>query len=259
MTAEITPDAVSSSLRYEFRGAGNVEISVERAPGRPPLKAGVKLLDISQHGVKLAASPCLEIHEIVVLRIGILELQQEFFLPARVRWRQPARGNTWRVGCAFTRDLPADLLGELAVLGHIDRRRERRQVVDVGARARWELAEDTFAVRIVSVSPSGFCLSCRQAGRIGERLLLLLDGGEAAPVEVYAKAAWDKAAANGRCLIGCALATRADYELLCSFLQLTPERGLADAHCPRSRTILRWAALLAAVLLMLLVAYSRWR
>jgi hypothetical protein len=253
--AENTAAPVLPDPRYQFRDAGSMQLTVERAPDLPPVEAGAELLDISQYGAKLLTSSCLRIHERIVLAIEVPELEQDYSLSAIVRWRQPAADATWRLGCVFTGELPEDVLAELAVLGYIERRQDQRQTVDVGAHVRWELAEEQYPVRIVSISAGGLCISCSEAGKTGERLLLRLGDEDSTPASIHARAAWQRLA-GGRCLIGCTWAGREDYELLCSTLGLSPADGRADADSPRWRSILGLAVLVVAVIS--LVAYFLW-
>jgi hypothetical protein len=263
--AENAPDAVLPDPRYELRAAGRLAVRVERAAGLPPVEAGVKLVDISREGVKLLASSRLHIHETVTIRIEVPEVRRDFSLPARVCWSHPAKGESWRLGCTFTQDLHEDVLDQLAVLGYIERRKDPRQTVDAEAWAVWELAEQGFPVRIVSLSPGGFCICCPQAGKIGARLLLEFGNGEDRPVRIHGRAVW-QATADGYCLMGCALASRGDYELLCSSVKPAldsrpfgrtwnmPSRSKAETGSARSRPALKLAAVAVGVLVVLLVA-----
>jgi hypothetical protein len=260
MTADHTAESVLPDPRYEPCSTDTIKVRVERASNLPPVEADAKLLDISQYGAKLLVPSCLQVHESVVLRIEIAGLQQDFSLPAIVRWRQPVGDAAWRLGCFFTGELPADILCELVLLGYIERRRERRQTIDVGARARWELADDDFPVRIVSISVGGLCISCAQEGTIGDRLVVQLGDGDAEPALIHARAVWQRVT-DGRRLIGCTLASRVDYELLCSALRLSPADGCSDAGFSRRRAMLGLGLLIAviAVAVISLGMYFLWR
>ena len=257
MMGENTADAVLPDPRYGVCEAGSVQARVERAAGLTPLWADATLLDISQYGAKLLASCCLQIHELITLQIEVPEAERVFSLPAIVRWRQPAGTAAWRLGCVFTGALPQGVLNELALLGYIDRRQDRRQEVDIAARARWELAEEDFPIRIVSVSAGGLRICCEEQGKIGERLLLQLKEDEAEPLFVHSRAVWEREE-DGQRVIGCRLASREDYELLCSVLRLAAADGPADADSPRSRSILGLAVLIAiSVILLVVWLFSR--
>ena len=252
MIGENTSDTVLPDPRYGVCEAGSVRARVERAPGQIPVRAEATLLDISQYGAKLLASCSLQIHELVTLQIEVAEVERIFSLPAIVRWRQPADTATWRLGCVFTGALPQAVLDELSLLGYMERRQDRRQVVDVAARARWELAKEDFPIRIVSVSASGLRICCEEEGKIGERLLLQLKEDEAEPLFVHSRAVWEREE-DGRRVIGCRLASREDYEMLRSALRLAPADGPADTDSPRSRSILGLAVLIAISVILLVV------
>jgi len=244
MMGENTSDAVLPDPRYKVCEAGSVRVRAERAPGLIPVRAEATLLDISQYGAKLLASCSLQVHELITLQIEVPEVEQVFSLPAIVRWSQPAATATWRLGCVFTGALPQGVLDELSFLGYIERRQDRRQVVDIAARARWELAEEDFPIRIVNVSAAGIRICCQEEGRIGERLLLQLKEDQAEPLFVYSTAVWQREE-DGRHVIGCRLASREDYELLCSVLRLATGNGPGRAVPLRSRSVLGLAVLTA--------------
>ena len=257
MTADQTTESVLPDPRYEVCSTGTMKVSVERASNLPPVEGDVELLDISQYGAKLLASSSLQIHENVVLDIDIPEFQQSFSLSAIVRWKEPVGDATWRLGCIFSGELPGDILRELALRGYIERRRDRRQTVDVDARARWELADDDFPVQIVSISAGGLCLSCHQEGETGDCLIVQVGDGGAEPASIHTRAVWQRIT-DGRCLIGCTLASRADYELLCSELRLSPADGCPEAGLSRRRAMLG-LGLLIGVAVISLGMYFLWR
>jgi Tfp pilus assembly protein PilZ len=220
---------------------------VERAAGQVPVRVEATLLDISQYGAKLLTSCAFQVHELVTLQVEVPEVGQVFSLPAIVRWCQPSGSHAWRLGCIFTGALPQGVLDELALLGYIERRQDQRQVIDVPARARWELTEEDFPIRIVSVSGSGLSICCEEEGKIGERLLLRLQADQGEPVLVYSRVVWQREE-DGRRILGCRLASREDYKLLRTTLRLP-----ADTDFLRSRSIWRLAALMAVAAVFLLM------
>jgi hypothetical protein len=237
--------------------AERTEVRIDRGSEQPPVTDPVELLYLSKDGAKLLAPSCLKIEEAVVLRIAVPGLKQELVLPASVRWRQPASGDTWRLGCTFTEQLPQDVLCELARLGHIDRRKDPRRAVDLPAQVRWELAKDTFPARITSLSPGGLCVRCCHGGKIGERLVVQLDSGDAGLALVHARSVWQRAT-GGDYLIGCALASRADYELVCASMRSGGAGRPDDGGLSRRAAILGLAvlaALAAALLAMFFIPH----
>jgi hypothetical protein len=226
-------------------------VHIDRAVGLPAVTGRVELLFLSQDGVNLLAPTGIRIEEAVVLRILVPGLERELVLPASVRWKQPASADTWRLGCTFLEELPEDILSELSRLGHIERRKDRRRAVDVPAQVRWEYAKDIFPAQIISLSPGGLCVRCCHKGKIGERLLVQLDGGDSGLALIHVRSVWQRAAGEGF-LIGCAFASRADYELVSTAMQ----SGVASM--PSKRSYWRPAAILglAAVVVLLAVVLT---
>jgi hypothetical protein len=256
MKAASTAYPIDSDGDARLEDPGVVKVAVQRAAGLPPFKQEADLLDIWKDGAKLLASYCPQIQETLHLEIKIPELGHEISLPATVRWRQPASGDTWRLGCAFAETLPENVLGQLAVLGYVERRKDPRQKVNIEAHARWELAKEEIPIRIVSISAGGLGITCPQTGKIGERLLVRLGDDQTGPVFVHARAVWQMPV-GGDFLIGCALASRADHELLRGSLGLPAAGRLANAWASQWKSVLVLALLvvLSAVLLVPLLLF----
>lgn len=261
-----TADVGSPDSHYQVRDPQAIKVVVQRAGppmegkhARPsarssPAEADAELLDISPSGVKLRVFACLPMYEALVIRLEVPGLDRALSLPATVCWTQPAGPANWRLGCAFAHELPGHVLADLAAEGYLDRRKDRRQAVDVEGSARWELSEVSIPVRLVNISAGGFCIRCSQSGHVGERLLLELEDGRRAPVSAHARAVWQLAAAEGW-LIGCVWATRKDHDLVRRSVAWNAASERADGSCPRRRPAVRLAVLVAVLVISIAVYF----
>ncbi|MCA9261703.1 MAG: PilZ domain-containing protein, partial [Planctomycetales bacterium] len=162
-----------------------------------------ELLNISAGGAKMRVSEGFDVAEALAVRLHVPALQRTIEVAASVCWGEPAQGGTWVMGCAFTPTIPRELLQEFASAGVLERRDQKREMLSLSAKLKWELDADVCDVVIRDYSlGGGCCVQAKYAGFPGQRLLLTMPRPDASPVKICALARWQLEIEDGF-LIGC--------------------------------------------------------
>jgi c-di-GMP-binding flagellar brake protein YcgR len=240
--------------RFPVVEGKTIRVKIERRGDASAKEFDAELIDISHGGVKLSAASCPAIREAVLLRLVLPEIDLDLQVDARVCWSRPGPGELWYLGCALQPSLPDRVLTDLAINGFLQRRRDPRRQVDLGAQMRCEGVPEAVDVRIVDFSSGGLRIRSPQEAEMGQRLLLQLEDGPDATDSFLAKAAWQLRREDGYEL-GCTFVNKEGPELFHGVLHDDDDATGGTARDPRRRSRGR---LLALVLLLavLLLAYA---
>ena len=239
--------------RFPVVEGKTIRVTIERCGDLSPEELNAALLDISSGGVKLSVTACPAMHEAVVLRIVLPEIDLDLRVDAKVCWSRPGPGETWYLGCALLPTLPVRVLTDLAINGFLQRRRDPRRPIDVSAQMRCEGAAEAADVQIVDFSSGGLRIRSPQQAEVGQRLLLQLEDRPDVASSFMAKAAWQLRRDDG-------------YELGCTFVNKEGPQLLHDAmpddddeqtETPRVKSR-RWLLAAAFLLLAGLAAACAW-
>jgi hypothetical protein len=241
--------------RFPVVEGKTIRVTIERCGDLSTEELGAQLLDISSGGVKLSVMSCPEMHEAVVLKIVLPEIDLHLRVDAKVCWSRPGPGETWYLGCALQPTLPNQVLTDLAINGFLQRRRDPRRPVDVSAQMRCEGAVEAADVQIVDFSSGGLRIRSPQQAEMGQRLLLQLEDGADAAGSFMAKVAWQLRGEDGYEL-GCTFVNKDGPQLLRDALPDDDDVADEKAGAPRSR--LRGWLLAMALLLAVLAAACAW-
>jgi hypothetical protein len=180
-----------------------VEIHDER--GLPAGATHGSLVNISQNGARLSV-PCeLPLSQNFRIKITLPELGMTFYVRGAVCWtrRDPASKEEWIVGCSLQPGIPEAILSRLVTGGII----ERSGSVPAETLPQATLSIDGLTqvmASVQNVSRGGFCLQSRTPLLPGQKVRLQLPQVSDSSTAVEGVVQWS-IAADGRCLIGCAL------------------------------------------------------
>ena len=158
--------------RFPVLEGKSIKVTIEHRGDSPSQEIDAELIDISHGGIKLTVPSCPAVQEAIVLKLVVPEVELDLSIDAKVGWTRPAPGDAWYLGCTLNPELPDHILTSLTVKGHLQRRRDPRQPLDLTADMRSEGSQESAPVRLVDHSSRGFRLKSPQAAAPGGRLLL---------------------------------------------------------------------------------------
>lgn len=192
---------------------GKVQVTIERENGSGTENIDAELLDISHKGAKFCMAEGLPFAESVKLHFEVPDLGMRFDVSGTVCWSRVASKNSCFVGFTLAPEITDETLTEMASCGCIERRSSTRIPISCPAAASWELDPTEVAVEVVDYSTGGFCLVAKQAGEVGQRMLLHLTRPDELRVSIAAQIKWRRDLEND-CLVGCALTNSKDAQHL---------------------------------------------
>ena len=185
--------------------------------GTEPMDA--KVIDISRRGAKLKVDRVVPAEGEADLHLKCDEANWSFRVPAKICWKQPARNDGWWVGCSFESSVETVALERLATAGIIDRRSEKREIVNSDVQVKLELDPQEYGARLVDISESGFKIWVAHSVKVGERVVLarIQDGSD--DFRAVGRARWVKPTGDGF-FVGCSFVRREGYTNLMRALGL---------------------------------------
>ena len=207
-----------------------------------------QLADLSAQGVRFSLGVRLPEGVRIRFCLEVEKTQLKMHFTGVVRWAQPQDKDSWWIGCRLFEMVPQEVIGNLAIAGLLDRRRDPRYQIAHRAIAKWELTNAQKDVEIVNYSKGGFCLRCTDARHFPTDRLMLLLSNDDQTIEVSARVMWRRHLDQGYA-VGCSF-TRLD-----SFVKfrnvVDPERALEWARRFRnakSMSLSRWCIIAVVVL-----------
>jgi hypothetical protein len=168
-------------------------IIVQRGEGVSSARTPAELIELKRSEVRLISECGFSFDEPIDVLIaeGDGSVTQ---LAARASWVRPIDAERWLVRGRLKKELAADEQSRLAKVLKLERRKFPRYPSNLPANARWELADEQFAVRMLDVSVGGCRLQSPHAGEKGRRLVLEISGEER---PILARVQWCKPSGNG--------------------------------------------------------------
>lgn len=176
-------------------------ILVQRGAGEAASRMRAELIELKRTEIRLISECGLSFDEPIDVLIaeddgGVTRL------PACASWVRPIDSERWLVRGRLKQELSAEEQSRLAKVLKLERRRFPRYPSNLPGRLKWELADDSFPVRVLDVSVGGCRLQSPHAGEKGRRLVLEINGEER---PILARVQWCKTAqgSGGNYQLGC--------------------------------------------------------
>jgi hypothetical protein len=250
------PQEMRRHGRYVVSAAHVVEATLTRAGGTTTDLTG-RLLDVSAGGARILVREPLSFNEAVRLRICCQAIDLDLSVLATVCWMRPhTHKGEWVLGCSLSPLLLDECLERSAKKGLFERRASTRTVVDLTAFARWEMTDQPAEVAIINSSQGGLCLRTSHRAQPGDRLRLLLPGGDESCAALEARVQWSTPH-DSEYLVGCEFL---DARSAAIWQQRMLRPSVENPAWPLRRRGWRvWPCLGAAALLMWAIWQFWWR
>lgn len=173
-------------------------IIVQRGEGASASRMTAELIELKRGEVRLISECGLSFDEPIDVLIAE-ENGEVTQLPASASWVRPIDSERWLVRGRLKQELTSDEQSRLAKLLKLERRRFPRYPSNLPAKLKWELADDSFPVRVLDVSVGGCRIQSPEFGVKGRRLVLEINGEER---PILARVQWCKTTTGGY-QIGC--------------------------------------------------------
>ena len=225
MTQDPDSKYVPRAPRFEVTNSQEETVRITRTDesDHPSLEA--KLIDVSQHGVKLRVPVNLRFEEALQLEIKVIGTEVEYHGVASVRHIRALDEENWLVGCAIAPPLSDEAFAHLATRAGKERRRFRRLPISAEATVRRQAQAEGTAVTLHNLSSGGICFSSEVQFEVGERVQLTIDGTDGEPRVIEVRICWQvdspEGNANGN-ISGCQFSSRNSYAELCACLTEQP-------------------------------------
>ncbi|MDA7978239.1 MAG: PilZ domain-containing protein [Pirellulales bacterium] len=166
----------SRSPRYEILRDEGINVFLQPTQdGEEAAPIPARLKQISFGGARLLTRQTLRLESNLCMKIAFRELEFETFVDARVAWARPLFDGEWILGCAFSPELPEQLLDALADMQYIDRRGSGRTPTQAAANVRHESKQDLLPATIVDYSYGGVCLEVAEIEQLGRKIQLVVE------------------------------------------------------------------------------------
>ncbi len=228
--------------RYQICDSEQVTVEMKYTVDGELKAFPVELHDLSRYGAKLCISCGTALEGEFELTVELPEADLGITTAATLQWIRPHSDGQWWVGCSFADQIDKEILEELAIDGHLERRYETRSDVSVPFTARRELTPAGIPVRVVDISKGGFCLVASQEFESGERLLLEIDRGQEVEILLSARAKWCRKVGT-EYWVGCEFLTHDGFAALRPFTERKAKTLLL-----RPTSFWIWVATAASVL-----------
>ena len=103
--------------RHPVTATARLEVEVQRSPDKVPARIVAELLDLSRDGFQLRVRVPLVEQEAITVRLRDDTSELDLKLQGTVRWQYPRQTGQWLVGCAATRMVDWETLGEMFLSG----------------------------------------------------------------------------------------------------------------------------------------------
>jgi len=195
--AEGTHRQIRRYARFKICDERELTALLEQTEGREPRQLRCKIIDLSLGGVKLSVSQEITLQDAVRISFELPEADVDLSVSATICWVRKAGANTWRLGCAFEKELPESLIRQLAQHEYVDRRNCERSEHSLAISVKWESTQQTIPARLHDLSDGGFCMLCLDQPIEGDRFRMMLTTPDGETIFVTARVQWQKPMQDG--------------------------------------------------------------